>query len=235
MLGLAGESGSGKSTIGKAILGLLSGRVKSISGKLELCGRELLEMDLKQHREVNGKDIGYIMQNPMTAFNPCMKIKTHFMETICAHLPCSKKDAFYLGNECLLQVGLTDRERIMNAFPSNLSGGMLQRIMIALAISLNPVLIIADEPTTALDAKNREIVLSLLTEIIKKHRPAVLFISHDMEIIEKIADDVAIMQQGKIIEYGKMKDVFTCPKHPFTCEMLEAANFYMETKHAYIK
>lgn len=228
VLGLAGESGSGKSTVGKAALGLLYGKTSLISGSMKLCGRELLNLSLKQHQTLNGKDIGYIMQNPMTAFDPCLKIKTHFTETIRAHLPCSKKDALHIGRDNLSLVGLEDRDRIMDAFPSQLSGGILQRVMIALTISLNPVLIIADEPTTALDAGTRDTVLSLLTRVMKQYRPAMLLISHDMEVMARIADDIAIMQRGKIVEQGVAKNILACPKHPYSCELMAATCFSRE-------
>lgn len=228
VLGLAGESGSGKSTVGKAALGLLYGKTNFISGSMRLCGRELLNLSPRQHQELNGKDIGYIMQNPMTAFDPCLKIKTHFMETIRAHLPCSKRDALHIGHESLSQVGLEERERVMDSFPSQLSGGMLQRVMIALTVSLNPVLVIADEPTTALDAGSKDTVLELFTHIMKKYRPAMLFISHDMEVIAKIADDIAIMQQGQIVEYGAAEDVLSHPKHEYTRALMDAARLSRE-------
>lgn len=228
VLGLAGESGSGKSTVGKAALGLLYGKTSFISGSMRLCGRELLNLSLKQHQKLNGKDIGYIMQNPMTAFDPCLKIKTHFAETIRVHLPCSKKDALHIGRDSLSQVGLEDRDRIMDSFPSQLSGGMLQRVMIALTVSLNPVLIIADEPTTALDAGSTDTVLDLLTHIMGKCRPAMLFISHDMEVMARIADDIAIMRHGQIVEHGAAKNILTCPKHPYTYELMAATHFFRE-------
>lgn len=230
VLGLVGESGSGKSTVGKTVLGLLYSRAGHISGSIRLCGRELLNMSFEQHRKLNGKDIGYIMQNPMTAFDPCMRIKTHFIETICAHLPCSKKDALHIGSESLSQTGLKDINRVMNSFPHQLSGGMLQRVMISIAVSLNPVLIIADEPTTALDAENKGIVLELLKGIIKKYRPAMLFISHDIEVVSEVADEVAVMQQGKIVEYGKTKNVLSRPKNECTRELLKAVHFSMENE-----
>lgn len=228
VLGLAGESGSGKSTVGKAALGLLYSRADYIAGSMRLCGRELLNLSPRQHQELNGKDIGYIMQNPMTAFDPCLKIKTHFAETIRAHFPCSKKDALHIGFENLLQVGLSDVERVMNSFPYQLSGGMLQRVMIALTVSLNPVLIIADEPTTALDTGSRDTILKLLLHVMKRVHPAMLLISHDMEVIEKIADDIAIMQHGRIVEYGTANEVLAHPKHKYTCELMAATCFSRE-------
>ena len=228
VLGLAGESGSGKSTVGKAAMGLLSGRVSHIAGSMKLCGRELLDLCERQHEAFKGKDIGYIMQNPMTAFDPCLKIKTHFIETIRAHLPCSKKDARYIGQKNLHRVGLTDDGRIMNAYPSQLSGGMLQRVMIALTVSLNPVLIIADEPTTALDAGSRHTTLELLGHVMEQYRPAMLLISHDIEVVSRMADQVAVMQHGRIVEQGPVVDVLNHPKHNYTCELMAATRFRRE-------
>lgn len=228
VLGLVGESGSGKSTVGKAALGILSGRTRHIAGSMKFFDRELLDLSPGQHQKLNGKDIGYIMQNPMTAFDPCMKIKTHFTETIRAHLPCSKRDAEYIGRKNLHRVGIADDSRVMNAYPLQLSGGMLQRVMIALTVSLNPVLIIADEPTSALDAGSQNATLELLRHIMKQYRPAMLLISHDMEDVFRMADQVAVMRHGRIVEQGAAKDVLNHPKHNYTCELMAATRFRRE-------
>ncbi|MFT3984130.1 MAG: ABC transporter ATP-binding protein [Lachnospiraceae bacterium] len=228
VFGLAGESGSGKSSVCKAILGLLENRTSKLSGSIRFCGQELMGLSEERHRLINGKEIGYMMQNPMTAFDPCMKIGSHFCETIRAHLPCSRQDAFYIGAEMLRRVGLFDADRIMNSYPGSLSGGMLQRVMLAIAISMNPVLIIADEPTTALDAQSCETVLKLLSFVMCEYRPAMLLVSHDMNVMKKMAEHVAVMHRGRIVETGMMKKVLQHPRHAYTCRLIEASRYQWE-------
>lgn len=224
VLGLLGESGSGKSTICNAALGLLD-PTAHISGSVFLQGKELLELSEDERNHINGKDIGTVMQNPMVAFDPCMKIKGHFVETLCTHLHCSKRDAILHGIDLLKEVGLKNEKKIMNSFPSRLSGGMLQRVMIALAISLNPSFIIADEPTTALDRMNQKIVLELFSQIMEEYRPAMLLVSHDMEVLNALADDIAVIKDGKILEQGTLTEIMNHPKDSYTKELLASASY----------
>lgn len=225
VFGLAGESGSGKSSVCKAVLGLLDERAASVAGAVCLMGRDLLSLPYGERRRINGKDIAFITQNPMTAFDPCMKIRHHFTETLSAHLLCSKKDAEFYGREMLGRVGLADTARIMNSYPHHLSGGMLQRVMIAIAISLNPVLLVADEPTTALDAESRHTVVRLLQEIVQEYSLAMLFVSHDMNVMSALADDIAVMKGGRIVEMGAAEEIFQNPRHAYTKELLDAGRF----------
>ena len=227
--GLIGESGSGKSSVCKAILGLLKDRAQQ-SGSIRLCGKELLRLSPKEQQKINGKDIGYVMQNPHAAFDPCMKIKRHFMETIKAHRHCSTREAFRLGYELLCAVGLSDAERVMESYPGQLSGGMLQRVMVAIAVSLRPVLLIADEPTGALDAGNCGIVLQLLAKAVKETQAALLFVSHDMNAVANIAERIAVMKEGEIVETGTAETVLKNPRHPYTAELLSASQFAIEEK-----
>lgn len=222
VLGLAGESGSGKSTVCKAILGLLDDRTALLQGSIRLHKREILHLPAEERRKINGKDIALIMQNPMAAFDPCMKVKGHFTETLCAHMPCSKKDALLYGLDLLKSVGLNEGDRVMQSYPHQLSGGMLQRVMIALAVALNPVLIIADEPTTALDTGNERLVLGLLDHIRREYAPAMLLVSHDMEVLAAMADQVAVMKDGKILEINSARQLFARPRHDYTKELLAA-------------
>lgn len=228
VLGLAGESGSGKSSVCKAILGLLDPGSATVSGEIELMGKDILSLPYEERRKTNGKDIAFVMQNPMTAFDPCMRIKSHFAETLIAHRLCSKRDALHYTAGMLRKVGLSDTGRIMDSYPHQLSGGMLQRVMIAIAVSLNPVLIVADEPTTALDAKSQCVVLSLLQTILREYRPAMLLVSHDMRLLSLLADDTAVMKDGRIIEMGCTKDVFGNPEHEYTRELITAHSFGRE-------
>lgn len=228
VLGLAGESGSGKSSVCKAILGLLNPGLAAVAGAIEFMGRDILSLPYDERRKINGKDIVFIMQNPMTAFDPCMKIRHHFTETLMEHLMCSKKDALHYAAEMLEKVGLSDTGRIMGSYPHQLSGGMLQRVMIAIAVSLNPALIVADEPTTALDAESQSVVLSLLQSIMREYMPAMLFVSHDMRILSLLSDDIAVMKDGRVIEMGRTRDVFENPEQAYTRELIAARSFMTE-------
>jgi nickel transport system ATP-binding protein len=162
------------------------------------------------------------MQNPMNAFDPCMKIKGHFAETLRAHMSCSKKDAVLYGLDLLKDLGMKERDKVMKSYPHQLSGGMLQRAMIALAVAINPVLIIADEPTTALDNGNEAIVLDLLAHVLREYAPAMLLVSHDIEVLAAMADHVAVMKAGKILEMNETRQLFAHPQHDYTKELLAA-------------
>lgn len=223
VLGILGESGSGKSTVCNAILGLLDTNTTKVKGSVALLDKEILSLPWDKRERINGKDIGVVMQNPMTAFDPCMRIRGHFSETLKTHLMCSKRDAVLYGLDVLNKVGLRDGKRIMASYPFQLSGGMLQRVMTALAIALNPVLIIADEPTTALDYGSRRIVLELLTFVMREYRPAMLLVSHDMEVISALADDIAVMKDGQVVEQGSFCTIRDQPRHEYTKELLNAA------------
>lgn len=225
VLGLVGESGSGKSTVCHAILGLFDSDAVRISGSIRLQGKEILPLFWDEREKINGKDIGVVLQNPMAAFNPCMRIKGHFIETICAHLLCSKRDAVLYGIELLRKVGLPDGHRVMKSYPFQLSGGMLQRVMVAIAVALNPVLIIADEPTTALDTENQSIVMELLSFVMKEYKPAMLLVSHDMEVVAALADEIAVMKDGRILEQGTKAKVLYEPQTDYTKELLASADY----------
>jgi len=222
VLGLTGESGSGKSTVCKAILGLLDDKTTFLQGSIRLYNQEILCLPARERRKINGKDIALIMQNPMTAFDPCMKMKGHFVETLCAHMSCNQRDAVLYGLDLLKDLGMKEPDKVMKSYPHQLSGGMLQRVMIALAVALNPVLIIADEPTTALDGGNEAIVLDLLHHIRREYAPAMLLVSHDMEVLAAMADRVAVMKEGKILEMSDTRQLFFGPQHDYTKELLAA-------------
>lgn len=222
VLGLLGESGSGKITICNAILGLLEDGTAHLEGSVRLLGKEILPLAWDARARINGKEIGVVLQNPMTSFDPCMRIRGHFEETLCTHLSCSKRDAALYGTETLRKVGLADGGRIMRSYPHQLSGGMLQRVMVALAIALNPVLIIADEPTTALDRGSQRVVLELLGFVMREYRPAMLLVSHDIDVMAALADDVAVMKDGRIVERGSFASITGHPKQAYTRELIQA-------------
>lgn len=227
VLGLLGESGSGKTTVCNAVLGLLDDGIAYLKGSVRLLVNEILPLTWDQRELVNGKEIGVIMQNPMASFDPCMSIRGHFEETLRTHLSCSKRDAVVYGMEALRKVGLKDEKRVMNSYPHQLSGGMLQRVMAALAVALNPVFIIADEPTTALDRSSQGVVLELLDFVMQEYRPAMLLVSHDIDVMEALADEVAVMKEGRIVEYGSYASIIRAPKEDYTRELL-SANRMME-------
>ena len=223
VLGLVGESGSGKSTVCNAVLGLLDSAAVEISGSIRLQNKEILPLLWDEREKINGKEIGVILQNPMAAFNPCMRIRGHFIETLCTHLDCSKRDAVMYGTELLGKVGLPDGQRVMRSYPFELSGGMLQRVMAAIAVSLNPVLIIADEPTTALDTGSRAVVMDMLSFVMKEYKPAMLLVSHDMEVVASFADEIAVMKDGRILEHRAKTKILYDPQADYTKELLASA------------
>lgn len=222
VLGIIGESGSGKSTVCRALLGLLAGKASSWGGTIALDGRDITKLGSNERRKLNGKAIAYVAQDPVAAFDPCMKIQGHFIETLRAHIRCSKRDACLRGEQLLSQVGLSDTRRIMRSYPCQLSGGMLQRIMIALALSFNPSLIVADEPTASLDAWNAALVSDLLMHVVHAQKQAMLLISHDIRIMAKMADELAVMRDGRIIEQGSAEEILFAPQHEYTKELMGA-------------
>jgi len=221
-LALVGESGSGKTLTCKAILQLLNTKTFHISGSALYRGTELLSMKEKDIRALCGYRISMIVQNPMSAFDPTVKIGSQIVETIRVHKNITKKDAFEAGCKALEKINLPRCSQLMNSYPHTLSGGMLQRIVIALALILEPEIIIADEATTALDVKNQKDVLDEI-EKMKKRGISVLLVTHDFGVAAKLADDVIVMKEGKIIESGTVHDIFASPEHPYTRELLKAS------------
>lgn len=221
ILGIVGESGSGKTLTCKAIIKLLNEKVFKVSGSIKLDGNNILTMSEKQSRAVIGKDISMIMQNPMTAFNPMMKIGQHIVETIKAHTELTKKQAYALGSRALEEMNLQRVAEIMNSYPHTLSGGMLQRVMIAIALMLEPSIIIADEATTALDVKNQAIILEQFQRM-RDIGIGLLVVTHDFGVIAQVADDVLVMKAGEIIEQGSVYQIFYNPKTEYTKELLQS-------------
>lgn len=221
VLGIIGESGSGKTLTCKTIMKLLPEKNFHITGNIEFKGKNILNMRKKEINNIRGKKISIIMQNPMTAFNPVIKIGKQIVETLRAHLNISKKEAYNLGIEELKKMNLKRTEEIMNSYPHTLSGGMHQRIMIAISLMLNPEIIIADEATTALDIKNQSIILAEMEKICDKDI-GLIVVSHDFGVIAQLADDVMVMKSGEIIERGIVNEIFYNPQNEYTKELLEA-------------
>jgi len=220
VLGLVGESGCGKSTLGRGILGLLPEGAVS-DGQVLYDGRNLVEMSVKALRRLRGPDLGLIFQEPMTRLNPLMRIEDHFRETLDQHEPgLTDKEVRKRSLETLGRMGIPPTR--YRQYPHEFSGGMRQRIMIALALVLRPKLLIADEPTTALDVIVEAQILSILADLRDNFGTALLLITHNLGIVAEACDRVAVMYAGKIAEEGDARDVFAEPAHPYTRELLRS-------------
>lgn len=222
VLGLVGESGCGKTVTSMSILQLLDRKTTKIEGSIVLQGHELNGLGEKEMREIRGKDIAFIMQNPMNTFTPVFTIGHQFIETIRSHTQWNKKQATELAIEAMYHVNLPHPDKLLKYYPFQLSGGMLQRVMIAIAACLHPTVIIADEPTTALDVNNQKNVLYHLDKIRSEYGSAILLISHDLGVISEMADEVAVMQNGRIVEKADVFQLFDEPQHEYTKKLLNA-------------
>jgi nickel transport system ATP-binding protein len=212
-----------------SILQLLNRKETTIEGSIMLKGQELNGLAEKEMRKIRGKDIAFIMQNPMNAFTPVFTVGHQFIETIRSHTHWNKKQATELAIESMQQVNLPDPDKLLKYYPFQLSGGMLQRVMIAIAASLHPAIVIADEPTTALDVNNQKNVLRHLDKIRSEYGSAILLISHDLGVVSEMADEVAVMQHGKIVEKAGVFQLFDSPKHEYTKKLLNARpTLYLE-------
>ncbi|MGM9949456.1 MAG: ABC transporter ATP-binding protein [Lysinibacillus sp.] len=221
-LALVGESGSGKSITSLAIMRLLPippGRITS--GTIRLNGQELLQMRLKDMSSIRGNEVSMIFQEPMTSLDPVFKVSSQLIEGIRRHQKVSKKEAFAIALGMLKEVGIANAEKVMHEYPHQLSGGMRQRVMIAMAMANNPKLLIADEPTTALDVTVQAQILRLMLKMKEEHGSAILFITHDMGVVAETADRVMVMYAGQIVEEAPVKTLFTEPKHPYTIALLK--------------
>jgi oligopeptide/dipeptide ABC transporter ATP-binding protein len=222
-LGIVGESGCGKTVTALSVMGLLpKPPAKIVSGSVTFGGRELTDLSDRELEEVRGSDIGLIFQDPMTSLNPTLKIGTQITEVIRRHLELSKDEARKRAVELLEEVRIPSARQRLDVYPHELSGGMRQRVMIAAAISCNPKLLIADEPTTALDVTVQAQVLDLLDELREAHDMAMILITHDMGVIAEAADDVAVMYAGQIVESAPAEELFDHPEHPYTDALLGA-------------
>ena len=219
-LGLVGESGSGKSTLGFGILKILP-KTSKMSGKIMFGEENLVEKSEKEMQQLRGKDISMIFQDPMTSLNPIMKVKDHFIETIKTHIPdIEDEKAEKMAKEALEAVGI-DPVRI-NDYPFQFSGGMRQRVMIALALVLNPKLVIADEPTTSLDVIVQAQILELLKDLKKRFNTSMILITHDLGVVAEMADRIAVMYAGHIVELAESEKIYYEPKHPYTKSLLRS-------------
>jgi len=221
VLGLVGESGSGKSVTSLAIMGLLVPQAL-VQGRIELQGRDLLEVPDAEMRSIRGSTISMIFQEPMTALNPLMRAGDQIAEALLAHQKTSRREAWERSVQALREVGIPESETRARDYPHQLSGGQRQRVMIAMAIVNRPQLLIADEPTTALDVTVQAQILKLLAQLREKFNLAMLFISHDLGVVSQVADRVAVMYRGEIVELGNSRQIFANPLHEYTQGLLHA-------------
>lgn len=220
-LGLVGESGSGKSATSLAIMRLLPPQTV-ISGTILFAGQELLSLADEPMRHIRGTGISMVFQEPMTALNPVMRVGDQVAEAVLAHHRIAKRQAWQRAVDSLREVAIPDPERRARDYPHQLSGGQRQRVMIAMALVNNPRLLIADEPTTALDVTIQAQILDLLRELRQRHNLAVLFISHDLGVISRVADRVVVMYAGEIVEMGSVAQIFSSATHPYTRGLISA-------------
>ena len=222
VVGVVGESGSGKSVTMLAIMGLVAypGRVRA--DRLEFAGIDLATLPPAERRRITGKDVAMIFQEPMTSLNPCFTAGFQIMETLKVHEGGSRAARRARTIELLDQVGIPDPASRLQAFPHQLSGGMNQRVMIAMAIACNPRLLIADEPTTALDVTIQAQILDLLLELQSERGMALILITHDMAVVAETADRVAVMYAGQVVEQRPVDALFDAPRHPYTAALLES-------------
>jgi len=221
-LGLVGESGCGKSITAMSITRLISPPGRIVGGEVLLNGRNLISLSEREMRQVRGAQISMIFQEPMTALNPVLTVGFQIAEAVSAHERVSKREAWARAVEAMKAVSIPDAEKRAKDYPHQLSGGMRQRIMIAMALVCHPALVIADEPTTALDVTIQAQILELLDSLRAQYQLSLILISHDLGVIAEVAETVAVMYAGKIVEIGAAMDVFHNPKHPYTQGLLRS-------------
>lgn len=223
LFGIVGESGSGKSLTLRAIAGLLPGAIEIISGSVEYKGRDFTSMRPGERRALMGPEIAMIFQDPMTALNPVVRVGEQIAEGPRRHLGLSKKDAMDLAISMMAKTGIPDPTRRAKAYPHELSGGLRQRIVIAMALSCRPKILLCDEPTTALDVTLQHQVLALLEEMCANLGTALIFVTHDLAVVNETCKQVAVMYAGRIVESGPVKAVLRDPRHPYTKGLLDSA------------
>lgn len=222
IVGIVGESGSGKTMTSLALMGLLKRQAKITSGSMVFLGEDLLSKSQKEWQALRGKEISMIFQEPMTSLNPVLTIGRQMEESLRLHTKMEAKERKKKALDMMSQVGLAQPEKLYRCYPHQLSGGMRQRVMIGSALIGNPKLMIADEPTTALDVTIQAQILSLLKKMNQEHGTAILFISHDLRVIQSICSRVVVMYQGKIVESGPVQTVLHSPQEAYTKKLLSA-------------
>ena len=229
-LGIVGESGSGKSQTAMSILKLFQKNQRIADGSIVFDGKEISSFSTKELLDIRGNDISMIFQEPMTSLNPVFNVRYQLMEAIQLHQNLDRKAAIARTYELLEAVKIANPERIAKQYPHQLSGGMSQRVMIAMALACNPKLLIADEPTTALDVIIQAEILKLMNELKDKFGTSILFITHDLGVISQMADDVIVMNGGKVVESAPIREIFKNAQHPYTKRLMAA---YLKTDIKY--
>lgn len=222
-LGIVGESGCGKSVTVLSVMGLLpkgTGRIEQ--GIVQFAGKNLAEFDDEQFARIRGKEIAMIFQDPMTSLNPVFTIGNQILEIIMEHTDMNKKQAYQHGVNMLKKVGIPRAEEVMKEYPHQLSGGMRQRVVIAIAMSCSPKLLIADEPTTALDVTIQAQILDLMQELKKEAETSIIMITHDLGVVAEICDRVLVMYAGKVVEEADVRSIFRNPHHPYTIDLMNS-------------
>ncbi len=222
LLGLVGESGCGKSITALSIMRLISQPGKIVGGSIEFKGKELTTVSREYMREIRGNDIAMIFQDPMTSLNPVYTVGEQIAEALRLHRKLNKRDARDASIEAMKEVSIPSPSRRVNDYPHQLSGGMRQRVMIAMALACEPELLIADEPTTALDVTIQAQILELLNELREHRKLAILLITHDLGVVAETADRVCVMYTGKVVEESTVEEIFEDPKHPYTRGLLHS-------------
>lgn len=220
--GLVGESGAGKSMLGRAVLGLLPVNATITAGSITFEGRDLLAMGEAERRKLLGRRIALIPQDPMTSLNPVKRIGVQIGGLLRHHLGLSKRAASARAAELLAEVAIRDPQRVLSLYPHEISGGMRQRVLIAMAFACDPALVVADEPTTALDVTVQRQVLQLVERLRQRHGSAVLFVTHDLGVVAKICRSMTVLHSGRVLEYGETADVLARPRHAYTRALLAA-------------
>ncbi len=229
-LGIVGESGSGKSVTSLSIMKLLAASAVIETGRISFLGKDLVQLPEPEMRKIRGDDISMIFQEPMTSLNPVFTTGAQVTEAIILHQKVSKAEARKRTIELYREVGIPDAEERIDYYPHQMSGGQKQRVMIAMALSCNPKLLIADEPTTALDVTIQKQILDIIRNLRDERGMSIIFITHDLGVIAEIADDVAVMFAGKVVEYGDIVQIFSDPQHAYTRGLL-ACRPQLETKY----
>lgn len=220
--GLVGESGAGKSMLGRAVLGLLPANATIVSGSITFEGRNLLAMRETERQKLLGRRIALIPQDPMTSLNPVKRVGVQIGNLLRHHLGVSRRVALARATELLAEVAIREPARVLSRYPHEISGGMRQRVLIAMAFACDPALVIADEPTTALDVTVQRQVLQLVERLRQRHGSAVLFVTHDLGVVAKICRSMTVLHAGRVLEDGETADVLARPRHAYTRALLAA-------------